>query len=85
MATLAFRLVAIDDSSPTRSVENNVLPDGWNAHGPGNYTLRYRHEQSSLEYLVKVSKLGGRTLINAIAIEASLAINISAKEKLNIL
>ncbi|KAH9071705.1 PI31 proteasome regulator N-terminal-domain-containing protein [Lactarius deliciosus] len=47
-----------------------VLPDSWNSHGPGSYTLRYRHEQSSLEFVVKVVKLGSRTLINGIAVES---------------
>ena len=69
--TLSFRLIAIDDSNPESSTLNGVLPDSWNAQGPGNYTLRYRHEQSSLEFVVKVLRLGNRTLINAIAVEVS--------------
>lgn len=69
LSVLGFRLTAVDDSSPARTFDNNVLPEEWNLHGPGNYTMRYRHEQSSLEFLVKVTKLGSRTVINAIAIE----------------
>ena len=76
MSALAFRLVAIDESSTSGTFENNVLPDDWNKDGPGHYTLRYRHEQSSLEFIVKVLKLGNRTLINAIATEASRSIDI---------
>lgn len=71
MSVLGFRLVAVDDSSPARTFENNVLPDEWNQHSPGSYTFRYRHEQSSLEFLLKVLKLGSRTVINAIAVEVS--------------
>ncbi|KAJ7129813.1 PI31 proteasome regulator N-terminal-domain-containing protein [Mycena epipterygia] len=72
MTALAFRLIAIDDSSPgTTSL--SVLPDEWNKNGPSHYTFRYRHDQSSLEFVVKVSKLGGRTLINAIALESDKA------------
>ncbi|KAL5527638.1 hypothetical protein ACEPAG_6439 [Sanghuangporus baumii] len=67
-STLGFRLVGVDESS-SGSIPDNILPDNWNAHGPGNYTLRYRHEQSSLEFTVKVIKLGSRTLINGIASE----------------
>jgi len=48
---------------------NNILPEDWAKHGPGSYTLRYKHDQSSLEFLLKVSKLGNRTLFNAIALE----------------
>jgi proteasome inhibitor subunit 1 (PI31) len=69
LANLGFRLVGTDESSSVQTYENNVLPDGWNAHGPGHYSLRYKHEQSSLEFLIKVSKLGTRTMVNAIALE----------------
>jgi proteasome inhibitor subunit 1 (PI31) len=70
MSTVDFRLIAVDDASPAQSTDKNVLFDEWNAHGPGGYTLRYRHDQSSLEFVLKLTKLGGRTLINAIAVEA---------------
>ncbi len=66
---LSFRLVAVEDSTPASNNLDGVLPDTWNSHGPGSYTLRYRHEQSSLEFVVKVVKLGSRTLINGIAVE----------------
>ncbi|KAG6868449.1 hypothetical protein C0993_002587 [Termitomyces sp. T159_Od127] len=69
-SAVAFRLIGIDESSSSAIIENNVLPGGWNDNGPGYYTFRYRHDQSSLEFVLKVSKLGGRTLINAIAIES---------------
>lgn len=69
MSVLGFRLIAVDDSSSPRTFDNNVLPDEWNQHGPGSYTFRYRHDQSSLEFLLKVLKLGTRTVINAIAVE----------------
>ena len=66
---LSFRLISVDDSTPESTTLNSILPEAWNANGPGNYTLRYRHEQSSLEFIIKVVKLGNRTLINAIAVE----------------
>lgn len=68
MIALGFRLIAVDDSSSATSYDNNVLPSEWNSHAP-NYTFRYRHEQSSLEFVLKLAKLGKRTLINAIAVE----------------
>ncbi|OCH90695.1 hypothetical protein OBBRIDRAFT_754456 [Obba rivulosa] len=70
LVALGFRLIAVDESSPARSILNSVLPDEWNQHGPGHYTFRYRHEQSSLEFLVKIVKLGSRTMINSIAVES---------------
>ena len=69
MSVLSFRLIAVDDHSASRTFENNVLPDEWNLHGPGSFTFRYKHEQSSLEFLLKVTKLGSRTVLNAIALE----------------
>ena len=76
LSTLAFRLIAVDDTSPPSTFAGNVLSGEWNSRGPGDFTFRYRHEQSSLEFLIKVTKLGSRTLINAIAIEASLVISL---------
>lgn len=69
MVELGFRLIAVDEHSPSRSDLNNVLPEDWAKHGPGTYAFRYKHDQSSLEFLLKVSKLGNRTLFNAIALE----------------
>ncbi len=68
MSALAFRLTAVDESSSSIH-ENNVLPVDWNKSGPGHFTFKYKHEQSSLEFVIKLSKLGSRTLINAIALE----------------
>jgi len=69
MVELGFRLIAVDEHSPPTPDLNNILPEDWAKHGPGSYTLRYKHDQSSLEFLFKVSKLGNRTLFNAIALE----------------
>jgi proteasome inhibitor subunit 1 (PI31) len=69
LSAVGFRLIAVDESASANPVLGNVLPSEWNQHGPGNYTFRYRHDQSSLEFVVKVAKLGSRTLINAIAVE----------------
>jgi proteasome inhibitor subunit 1 (PI31) len=77
---LSFRLIAIDDSTPAANISlRGVLPDSWNTHGPGNYTLRYRHEQSSLEFIIKIIKLGSRTLINAIAAEVCDSLSIPSR------
>jgi len=77
LIALGFRLIAVDDAAPASAVLlDGVLPAEWNNHSPGNYTFRYRHEQSSLEYVVKVAKLGSRTLINAIAVESDKAASL---------
>ena len=69
MVELGFRLIAADEHSPPRLDLNNDLPEDWAKHGPGSYAFRYKHDQSSLEFLLKVSKLGNRTIFNAIALE----------------
>ena len=68
-SSLAFRLIGVDDISVTTTDSTNILPEEWNKNGPGHYTFRYRHDQSSLEFVLNVSKLSRRTLINAIANE----------------
>jgi proteasome inhibitor subunit 1 (PI31) len=69
MATLGFRLVATDESSPGKESGDNHLPEGWNKNGPDSYTFRYKHEQSTLVFLLKIVKLGNRTLVHGIATE----------------
>lgn len=69
MTTLAFRFVAIDDTSSASTFDNNILPENWNGNGPGIYVLRYNHAQSNLEYVIKTMKMAGHTIINAIANE----------------
>ncbi|KAI0347384.1 hypothetical protein BDW22DRAFT_1387585 [Trametopsis cervina] len=76
LTILGFRLIGVDDSSTNTIFESNVLPSEWNSHGPGAYTFRYKHEQSSFEFIIKVAKLGGRTMINAIAAESDKAASL---------
>lgn len=46
----------------------NSLPEDWNATTSSNYAFRYAHSQSSLQYLVKISRLGGKAVINGLGI-----------------
>jgi proteasome inhibitor subunit 1 (PI31) len=70
LIAVSFRLIGVDESTQSPlSVSDNILPAGWNKHGPGYYTLIYKHDQSSLEFLIKLTKLGKRTVINAIALQ----------------
>ena len=68
---LGFRLTEVNGSSVT---PGNDFPPQWNQNGPGDYSFKYRHDQSSLEFIVKISKLGSRTVINAIALEVRWAV-----------
>ncbi|SPO26843.1 uncharacterized protein UTRI_04156_B [Ustilago trichophora] len=58
------------DSTPT-STSSNKLPAEWNAKGPDHYSFRYKHHQSSLDYLVKIVKLGNKAVIHGIALQGS--------------
>ncbi|KAJ8523511.1 hypothetical protein ONZ45_g34 [Pleurotus djamor] len=82
MAAVGFRLIAVDETSPANTNLVNVLPPRWNRHSPSQFTFRYSHDQSSLQYIVKVAKLGSRTLINAIATESekAAALDISTND-----
>ncbi|KAF5369802.1 hypothetical protein D9758_001170 [Tetrapyrgos nigripes] len=76
LSALAFRLIAVDDASSVSHDSSNVLPAEWNKNGPGSYTFRYKHDQSSLEFIIKISKLGSRTVFNAIAAESDKATSL---------
>ncbi|TFK76033.1 hypothetical protein BDN72DRAFT_786314 [Pluteus cervinus] len=70
LSAVGFRLTAVGDMQVTASESINVLSAGWNKSGPDHYNFKYKHDQSSLEFVVKIGKLGGRTLVNAIAVES---------------
>ncbi|KAF8309206.1 hypothetical protein DL93DRAFT_1782077, partial [Clavulina sp. PMI_390] len=69
MTILGFRLVGIDDSSSDVQSEKNVLPEDWSKHSPDSFAFRYRHDQSSLVFLLKLIKLSKRMVIHGIAME----------------
>jgi hypothetical protein len=43
------------------------LADDWNAHGEGSYVLEYKHEQSSMEFMIRVGRMGGLVQVDAMA------------------
>jgi proteasome inhibitor subunit 1 (PI31) len=61
--SLGFRL------SSTLHNSDRVLPRRWNANRPDSYKMEYKHEQSSLTYLVRVGMMGGRAMVDAMALE----------------
>ncbi len=69
MTLVGCRLVGLDDSSSESQHENNFLPDEWKKHSPDSYGFRYRHEQSSLVFFLKLVKLSKRLVIHGIALE----------------
>jgi PI31 proteasome regulator N-terminal/PI31 proteasome regulator len=54
----------LDASSDSQDVHK--LPTAWDASS--TYAFRYAHPQSSMEYLMKVSRLGSKALVYAVAL-----------------
>lgn len=69
--SLGFRL------SSTLHNSDRVLARRWNAGGPDSYKLEYKHEQSSLTYLVRIGTLGERAMIDAMAVEVNKQLHCS--------
>ncbi|EXJ84755.1 hypothetical protein A1O3_05427 [Capronia epimyces CBS 606.96] len=65
MLAVGFRLIGLgeDHNIETRSESQDVqpLPSDWDASS--SYAFRYAHSQSSMEFLVKVNRLGGKALV----------------------
>jgi proteasome inhibitor subunit 1 (PI31) len=68
MSILGFRLVGLDDSSSDVAYEKNLLPAEWKKTSPELYAFRYKHEQSSLVFFLKIVKLSKRLVIHGIAL-----------------
>jgi proteasome inhibitor subunit 1 (PI31) len=80
MTALSFRLVAIDEAAPAKEPETatspGLLPEDWNKKGPDVYTFKYKHDQSSFTFLLKLVKLSGRVIVHGIAVEVSFVADI---------
>ena len=72
MIAVGFRLIGlgeegkIDVTAEAQSPE--PLPSAWNSTTTSNYAFRYAHSQSSLTYLVKVSRLGSKALVHGLTL-----------------
>lgn len=54
-------------------VQRNKVAKEWfeNNSKEENFAFEYRHDQSSLVFQVRIARLGGRTVVNAVAVEVS--------------
>ncbi|KAF2188234.1 hypothetical protein K469DRAFT_660846 [Zopfia rhizophila CBS 207.26] len=69
MIAVGFRLVGLgEDQRIAQADANNPqpLPSEWNASS--SYAFRYAHSQSSMDYIIKVNRLGGKAVVLGIAI-----------------
>ena len=56
-----------NDGEPGAPPPAGRLADDWNAHGEGSYVFEYKHEQSSMEFMIRVGRMGGRVQVDAVA------------------
>ena len=72
MLAVGFRLVGLGEEKkviiPSESEDTQRLPQEWNSSSTSNYSFRYAHNQSSLEYLINISRLGLKAVINGLGI-----------------
>ncbi|EFQ34724.1 PI31 proteasome regulator [Colletotrichum graminicola] len=70
MVSLKFRLLGFDEE---KTIEEEIqslaprLPASWNA-GYGSLRFVYAHKQSSMTFIIRVSKVGGKVEISGLAI-----------------
>ncbi|GES66798.1 PI31 proteasome regulator [Aspergillus terreus] len=66
MVAVGFRLVGLGEEHTIASSESLSLPSEWNSSD--TYSFRYAHSQSSMQYLLKISRLGNNAVIFALAL-----------------
>ncbi|KAJ6068805.1 hypothetical protein N7499_010692 [Penicillium canescens] len=67
MTAVGFKLVGLgEDHNLETSTNTPSLPTQWNAND--TFAFRYTHDQSSMEYLLKVSRLGNNAVVFALAL-----------------
>lgn len=70
MIAVGFRLVGLGEDhrieARSDAHEPQALPAEW--HASSSYAFRYAHDQSSMEYLVKVNRLGNKAVVLAVGL-----------------
>ncbi|KAL8854383.1 MAG: hypothetical protein Q9221_000870 [Calogaya cf. arnoldii] len=73
MMAIGFRLQGLGEDHIIETTSDpkdpQPLPTEWNASATSNYAFRYAHTQSSLQFVLKISRLGNKAIINGIAID----------------
>ncbi|KAL9075729.1 MAG: hypothetical protein Q9161_001481 [Pseudevernia consocians] len=72
MRAVGFRLIGLGEDHKIEATPETSdappLPQQWNSSTSDDYAFRYAHGQSSLQYLLKVSRLGSKAVVNCLAI-----------------
>lgn len=72
MLAVGFRLVGLNEdhrleAQANASSEKSPLPAEWNASS-GSYSFRYAHFQSAMDYILKVNRMGNKTVVMGMGI-----------------
>lgn len=60
------------ESSVDPLIRNRLSSEWWKRCSEDeSFEFQYRHDQSSLIFQIRISRLGGRTVVNAVAVEVS--------------
>jgi hypothetical protein len=78
MLAVGFRLIGLADDDRIDVPDAPRLPAAWNANAP-NYTFRYAHTQSSMEYLLKINRMGNKAVILAMGLGADKTATLELK------
>jgi hypothetical protein len=66
MMAVGFRMVGLGEDhkleTPSDRDDIHELPAEWNANA-GHYSFRYKHSQSSMEYLLKANRMGNKVVV----------------------
>ncbi|KAF2203194.1 hypothetical protein GQ43DRAFT_470205 [Delitschia confertaspora ATCC 74209] len=83
MSAVGFRLIGLGEDhrieSEAAAHSPQPLPAEWNASS--SYAFRYAHSQSSVEYIVKISRLGGKAVVFGIALGNDKTVNFDITVK----
>ncbi|KAG6002714.1 hypothetical protein E4U21_002823 [Claviceps maximensis] len=69
LAALSFRLCGFSEDRPIPNCDSLAprLPSGWNS-GFGSLSFAYRHTQSSMQFLMRVDRMGSKVEVRALAV-----------------
>lgn len=70
MIAVGFRLIGLteDDRLPQSDKPARTLPDNWNQHSPSSHSFKYAHGQSSMEFLIKINRMGNKAVVMGMGI-----------------
>ncbi|KAF2226712.1 PI31 proteasome regulator N-terminal-domain-containing protein [Elsinoe ampelina] len=70
MIAVGFRLIGLgeDDRLPHSDKPVRTLPDNWNLQSPASFSFKYAHTQSSMQFLVKVNRMGTKAVVMGMGI-----------------